>query len=267
MRTTILSAAALLAVAAGQAQTGFGTQISVTSPTTDDNAARTAGTTAATVVPASEALPAGRSEWLAPFDAVEVDATVDIRFVEVPATEAPRIVYDTKGDDNTKFRAEVRNGVLHIRERADMHRTARTQVTVNYNTLRSLTITDANATFANTLAAPMFDLTVGARSSVDIHADIQDLMMELSGDSRAKLTGAVRYLTLSVSTGRVDALDLRCESAVVTAKNKAEVTVDVADRLEAKAVTSGSIFYKRMPVLLRTSQSLLAGTIGRIEQE
>ena len=98
MRKTILSAAALLAVAAGQAQTGFGTQISVTSPTTDDNAARTAGTTAATVVPASEALPAGRSEWLAPFDAVEVDATVDIRFVEVPATEAPRIVYDTKGD-------------------------------------------------------------------------------------------------------------------------------------------------------------------------
>ena len=65
----------------------------------------------------------------------------------------------------------------------------------------------------------------------------------------------------------MDALDLRCESAVVTAKNKAEVTVDVADRLEAKAVTSGSIFYKRMPVLLRTSQSLLAGTIGRIEQE
>lgn len=267
MRKTILSAAALLAVLTVRAQSGFGTQISVTSPTQSGTAASAAApsdTTPADAVLAAGS-PSARSQWLAPFDAVEVDATVDIRFAEVPATEAPRIVYDTKGDDNTKFRAEVRNGVLRIRERADSHRTDRTQVTVCYNTLRSLTVTDARVSFANTLTAPMFDLTVGARSEVDLHADIQDLMMELSGDSRARLTGAVRYFTLDVSTGRVEALDMTCVSVIVTAKNKAQVTLDATDRLEARSATDASILYKRTPSLLRTSQSLLAGTIGRIE--
>lgn len=263
MRKTILCAAALLAVLAGQAQSGFGTQISVTSPASADRAAGPSDTPAAA---ASELLSlSGHSEWLAPFDAVEIDATADIRFMEVPATEMPRIAYDTKGDNTTKFRAEVRNGVLRIRERADSHRMERTQVTVCYHTLRSLTVTDARVSFANTLTAPMFDLTVGARSEVDLHADIQDLMMELSGDSRARLTGAVRYFALDVSTGRVDALDMTCVSVIVTAKNKAQVTLDATDRLEARSATDASILYKRTPSLLRTSQSLLAGTIGRIE--
>jgi len=247
MKTTILGVLALLAAMTGRAQTEFEAQASVT-----EAVDRTVS-------------PTECSEWLAPFDAVEVDASAEIRFVAVPATEAPRIVYDTKGDDNTKFRAEVRGGVLRIRERAHPYRSERTSVTVCYNTLRSLKLTDAKASFGSVLTAPMFDLTVGARSTLDAEIDVQDLAMELSGDSRAMLTGKVRYLTLEASTGRVDAEGLVCESAVVTAKNKARVTLDATDRLEAATATEGTIGYKRTPALLRTAQNLLAGSIGRVE--
>lgn len=55
-----------------------------------------------------------RREWLTSFTAVEVSAPLDVKFVQVPDTEAPKIVYDTKGSYTTKFRAEVKDKVLRI---------------------------------------------------------------------------------------------------------------------------------------------------------
>ena len=43
-----------------------------------------------------------RREWLTSFTAVEVSAPLDVKFVQVPDTEAPKIVYDTKGSYTTE---------------------------------------------------------------------------------------------------------------------------------------------------------------------
>lgn len=224
MKRTILSAAALLLALAGQAQ--------------EDSAA------------GSE-----RSQWLTPFDRVEVDAAVEIRFEQVPAGQAPSILFDTKGDDDTKFRAEVREGTLRIRERVDLHRPRQTSVTVRYHALRALTLTDAAATVDGVLSACLFDLTVGARSSFEAELDVQDLAMELSGESRATLTGQVRYLTLEASTGQVDAAGMTCMAARVNAQNKARVTLDATDRLEFRATTGATVDNKTTPALLRNNRS------------
>ena len=102
----------------------------------------------------------------------------------------------------------------------------------------------------------MTDLTVGARSSVEAEIDVQDLMMDLSGEeSRAKLHGQVRYLTLFASTGVADAAGVVCETARVVARNKARVSVDAIERLEARATSGAKIDYKTEPKLLRFSQS------------
>ncbi|MDE5691766.1 MAG: DUF2807 domain-containing protein, partial [Alistipes sp.] len=197
-----------------------------------------------------------RSEWRAPFPEVEVDASVDILFVRTPDHKAPRIVYDTKGDSTTRFRAEIKGQTLRIRERADMHRRNRTIVTIHYNTLEVLRLIDAAARFEGVLTARLFDLTVGARSSFEAEIDVQDLMMELSGEeSRATLRGTTRYLTLFASTGQADAAGLACTAARVTAKNKARVSVDASDRLEARATSGATIDYKTVPALLRYSKT------------
>ena len=94
----------------------------------------------APVAAASDTSGGERSEWLPSFTAVEVAAPVDIRFVQVPDTEAPRIIYDTKGSYTTRFRAEVRDRVLRITERRDARRPERTTVTVCYNTLERISV-------------------------------------------------------------------------------------------------------------------------------
>ena len=89
---------------------------------------------------AGAASPTEHNEWLTTFEAVAVDADLDIKFVKVPDTEAPKIVYDTKGSYTSKFRAEVKDKTLRISEKYDSRRPDRTQVTVYYNTLQSVSL-------------------------------------------------------------------------------------------------------------------------------
>ena len=154
-----------------------------------------------------------RREWLTSFTAVEVSAPLDVKFVQVPDTEAPKIVYDTKGSYTTKFRAEVKDKVLRITERSDARRPDRTSVTVYYNSLERVAIADAVATFDSTLVATVLDLTVGGMAQVTARMDVKDLKMELTGKSTATLTGAVRYLSLFVSTGKLEAAGLEVMAA------------------------------------------------------
>ena len=96
---------------------------------------------------AGAASPTEHNEWLTTFEAVAVDADLDIKFVKVPDTEAPKIVYDTKGSYTSKFRAEVKDKTLRISEKYDSRRPDRTQVTVYYNTLQSVSLSGAAAVF------------------------------------------------------------------------------------------------------------------------
>lgn len=206
-----------------------------------------------------------RSEWLPSFVSVVIDAPLDITLVPVPESQAPKIVYDTQGSATTKFRAEVKDRVLRIRERPDSHRTERTSVTVYYNTLHSAEIFDAAATFADTLAATVFDMTMGGNARVAATLDIKDLSMEVSGRSKVTLAGTVRYLSLFVATARVDAAQLVTMSAEVNAQSNSEVLLHLTDRLKGRTSTGGTIRYKGSPSILRTSARFMAGDIVPME--
>ena len=122
---------------------------------------------------------AGESDWLTSYSALVVDAPLDIRLVRIPASEAPKIVYDTKGSD-TKFRFTVKDRVLKITERPSSQRTDRSQVTLYYNELEQLTVYDASVTFADTLRRTLFDLSVGGNASLVMTTEDHNLMTVLS---------------------------------------------------------------------------------------
>ena len=200
-----------------------------------------------------------RREWLTSFTAVEVSAPLDVKFVQVPDTEAPKIVYDTKGSYTTKFRAEVKDKVLRITERSDARRPDRTSVTVYYNSLERVAIADAVATFDSTLVATVLDLTVGGM------AQVTDLKMELTGKSTATLTGAVRYLSLFVSTGKLEAAGLEVMAAEANVTSSGVAALWVTDRFQGKTSTGGKITYKGAPPIVRSGAKFMGGDITRVE--
>lgn len=208
---------------------------------------------------------AGESDWLTSYSALVVDAPLDIRLVRIPASEAPKIVYDTKGSD-TKFRFTVKDRVLKITERPSSQRTDRSQVTLYYNELEQLTVYDASVTFADTLRRTLFDLSVGGNASLVMTMEVDDLKMELAGKSTVDLTGSARYLSLFATTGKLQASGLEVMSATVNAQSGADISLWVTDRFEGKTSTNASIRYKGTPVIVRGGTKFLGGDIRHLKE-
>lgn len=208
----------------------------------------------------------GVRDWLTTFTAVEVTAPIDITFVQVPDTEAPRIIYDTKGSTTSRFRAEVSNKVLYISERFDSRRADRTSVTVYYNSLDRVAIADAVATFDSPLSATLLDLTMGGSARLTAALDVKDLKMELTGKSSATLSGAVRYLSLYVSAGTCQAADLEVMSAEVNVTGSGSASLWVTDRFQGKTSTGGKISFKGDPTVVRRDLKLMGGDITHLEE-
>lgn len=203
-------------------------------------------------------------EWLTSFTAVEVTAPLDIRFVQVPESEAPKIIYDTKGAYTTRFRFEVRDRVLTISERPDSRRSERTQVTVYYNSLERIALADAVATFDSTLVATVLDLTIGGMARVTAPLDVKDLKLELTGKSHASLSGRARYLSLYLSSGTLDAVSLEVMSAEANVMGSGSATLWVTDRFEGRTSTGGKIAYRGDPTIIRGGEKFMGGNITRI---
>lgn len=207
-----------------------------------------------------------QSEWLPSFTSIAVSGPFDITFIAVPDTEAPRLVYDTKGSYTTKFKAEVKDKVLRINEREDSRRSERTSVKLYYNAaVQSISISDAVATFEKPITGVMFDLVVGGRAAVTAELDVQDLLMELSGNSTAHLSGKVRFLQLAVSSGRVDGAALAVMSAMANISTGGSATLNVTERLEASTTTKGKLSYTGSPQIVRGAVKFLGGEITRVE--
>ncbi len=217
---------------------------------------------AQTIEPISlESSDTAQQEWLQSFSAVEINAPLNILFIRIPAAEAPKIIYDTKGAYTTKFRFDIKNHVLRINEKADSRRHEQTIVTVYYNSLESLSLFDATASFREPIIADLFDLTIGSRAALTTTLDVKDLKMNVTGNSSATLDGSARYLTLDASTGKVDALNLVVMAARVNATSGASVMLDATERLEATTSTSGTVYYKTEPSIMRGGIHFMGGNI------
>lgn len=225
---------------------------------------RAAADTAA--VPADENT--AHSEWLPEFTGVKVSAAIEITFIQVPESEAPRIVYDTKGVPETKFKAAVdKKGVLTISEKIMRDTRSQTTVEVYYHTMESLVLSDAYATFSNPVRQKMMRIDVSGGGKVTVQTELADLEVELSGkNSRAKLTGTARYLEVAASGGIVDASELESMSVEATATYGASVAVRSTERLKTSVSTSGTISYRGTPSIIKEQTSVLGGKVRDVNE-
>lgn len=203
-----------------------------------------------------------RSEWLPEFTEVKVAARIGIRFVRVSEAEAPRIVYDTKGVTDSRFRAGVdKKGVLAIAEKVSLDKRSATEATVYFHTLSKITVADADATFAEPLTEQLSCMQVSDGATVTAELATADFEAVVTGKSRLNLSGTTRYLDLNVSTGLVIADSLTVMSADVTASHGADVTLTVTDRLKAETSTGGKIEYGGGPAIVKGRSGILGGNI------
>lgn len=248
MKGVILSLILAMMAGAVSAQT--------TSTPTTVNAAQT---------PTEQVVSIPKTDWLTPFTAVKIDGPMNVIFKKVPTVEESRIIYDTKGNITSKFKFEVdKNGVLVVSEKSDPKRTSVTDITIYYHSLREVKIAHAKAEFEQSIEGTIFDLTVSGGAMVVLDVKTLDIAVECTGVSRLTLSGDTKYLTMRVSTAKVDCSKLAVMSATIECSHSSEVRVNVSERLEATTSTGAKLLYKGNPIILRDHTAIFGGDIINI---
>lgn len=248
MKGVILSLILAMMAGAVSAQT--------TSTPTTVNAAQT---------PTEQVVSIPKTDWLTPFTAVKIDGPMNVIFKKVPTVEESRIIYDTKGNITSKFKFEVdKNGVLVVSEKSDPKRTSVTDITIFYHSLREVKIAHAKAEFEQSIEGTIFDLTVSGGAMVVLDVKTLDIAVECTGVSRLTLSGDTKYLTMRVSTAKVDCSKLAVMSATIECSHSSEVRVNVSERLEATTSTGAKLLYKGNPIILRDHTAIFGGDIINI---
>ena len=208
-----------------------------------------------------------KTEWLSPFNKVVVDGPINITFKRVDTDEGLKIVYDTKGNISSRFRAGVdKNGVLQIVERADSKQLAiPTEVTVWFKSLDNISISRATAVFEDSVEQKIMDIYIKAGANVTMDIDALDALVACTGKSRLKIGGKARYFKLDISTAKMDGIALQTVAANIDASHEAEVSVAVSERLEAETSTAAKLYYKGRPTIIRNKNSLFGGEILAVE--
>lgn len=208
-----------------------------------------------------------KTEWLSPFTKVVVDGPINITFKHVDTDEGLKIVYDTKGNISSRFRAGVdKNGVLQIMERVDSKQTViPTEVTVWFKSLDNISISRATAVFEDAVEQKVMDIYIKAGANVTMDIDALDALVECTGKSRLKIGGKARYFKLDISTAKMEGIALQTVAANIDASHEAEVRVAVSERLEAVTSTAAKLYYKGRPTIIRNKNSLFGGEILAVE--
>ena len=135
-------------------------------------------------------------------------------------------------------------------------------VAVSYDMLESIVV-DGGATFLSNgaIRSDLLSLDASSRSVVSIEAETRDLSL-VAGNSSVTVKGYVEYLTIKANANAsVNTVTMECQNATVTTASNAECYVSAEKRLEGRATTNSTIYYKGAPEIVKTSTS----TLGSIE--
>jgi hypothetical protein len=203
-------------------------------------------------------------ENLSSFNSIDVNAPIKLTLIKIDKSEAPYIIYDTKGCYTSKFEFEVLkkgDGILKIDERSDSKRESVTEVEVYFNELTDISISKADVTVIGTLDTQLIDLYISNDSHFVADVDTLDIKVYASGKCCIILTGKARYQTVDISTADYNAAKLNTVSTVASSSHNATVKVNALERLEAKSSTGGKILYCIEPIILRSEITLFGGEI------
>ena len=203
-------------------------------------------------------------ENLSSFNSINVNAPIKLTLIKIDKSEAPYIIYDTKGCYTSKFEFEVQkkgDGILKIDERSDSKRESVTEVEVYFNELTDISISKADVTVIGTLDTQLIDLYISNDSHFVADVDTLDIKVYASGKCCIILTGKARYQTVDISTADYNAAKLNTVSTVASSSHNATVKVNALERLEAKSSTGGKILYCIEPIILRSEITLFGSEI------
>ncbi|MFI3328384.1 MAG: DUF2807 domain-containing protein [Rikenellaceae bacterium] len=202
---------------------------------------------------------------LSQFESLVVEADMDINLVEVSEGEPLRMEYDLGDNDPSKFKVDVRRGVLKISQPYNARSVSKIKATLYYNSaLSNIEIDRATAKFVTTFAAPIAQITVDDSAMLEGEVDCADLELTAESNARLLLNGSCDYVLLKAkSAAKVELRKLDTRSLEIEVSHGAAVAVACGERMKVSTSTSGVIKYWGEPTILRRSNKLISGSLQK----
>ena len=192
------------------------------------------------------------SRELPKFSKVELSGSLNVKFVR-----SSKNSFDLKlnGIGSDKLDWGVKKGKLYINLRGSS-KNASADITVYYIEMDELVAMSSNVEFEDNSKFEMLDVKLQSGAAMKFNGTVGDLMMRVTGNSNADLSGECDYLSITAVHSTVRASKLESIAAWVKASTGSEVMVNADERLEIDAVGASTVFYMGKPKYMRVSNML-----------
>ena len=186
------------------------------------------------------------------FTKVELSGKLNVKFVHSSANS-----FDMKlnGIDSNKLSWGVKKGQLYVKLNGSS-KDAYVDITIYYTRIEELVAMLSKVEFEKNVKFDMLEVKLVSGAQVNFDGTVGDLMLRVTGNSKANLSGKCDYFSVSTIHSQVRAGDFEVIAAWVSAATKAEVVVNADERLEINATSGSTVFYKGKPMYMRIKNTL-----------
>lgn len=181
------------------------------------------------------------------FDRVEVSGRFQVNY-----TQESRQAVLVTGDNNLleHILTEVSDGELRVFTRNRLQ-SRNLQIDLSSSDIRQIKAA-AGAQFnaQNMIHSPVLTLLGSAGARIELEALVEELLVNLSAGSSARLSGQAQTVEVEASAGsQLDAFELEAQQVKVQASAGSRVNVNAQEELSVSGSAGSSIYYAGTPVI------------------
>ncbi|TXD47287.1 head GIN domain-containing protein [Polaribacter sp. IC073] len=159
---------------------------------------------------------------------------------------------------------EINDGILKInyKKNTNIRTTKKLIVTVTFETIESVALGGSgNISCKETIKANHFNVSLGGSGNIDLKIDSDTVNSNIGGSGNIELHGSTNKLKGSIAgSGSLKAYDLTTKEITAIIAGSGNISTTVKDKINAKIVGSGSVYYKGNPKHI-DSKSVGSGSV------
>ncbi len=194
------------------------------------------------------------------FTGINTSTGIDVYLTQ---GNGPKLSVEAEENLHEYILTEVKDDVLHVFTKVNIKGSKSKKVYVTMDEVKSLTASSAGDIFGETpLKAGEIELHASSAGAIKLELMAKTILVDCSSAGDITLSGQADYLKASTSSaGDLIAKDLKVKEAKVSASSSGDITVNVSDKLYARASSSGDVHYVGDPEVDAKSSS--AGSVKK----
>lgn len=150
---------------------------------------------------------------------------------------------------------------IKYKKNISIRTTKRVTVTVTFKDIESISLGGSDISSKETIHSDNFRASLGGSGNIELNIDSETMRTAIGGSGTIKLSGSANELTCSIAgSGSIRAYDLKTAELNASIAGSGNIRATVKNKIKAKLVGSGSIYYKGNPKNI-DSKSVGSGSV------